>query len=75
MKLDYGLFMAESDGQLYSRESRIQSAIKELIKLHNQGVYINLSSVQQSVWEKYDLEIMSEQECERIKRAVEREIF
>lgn len=74
MNLDYGLFMAETEGYLDTRESKIQCVIKELVELNRSGVDINSSSVQSEIWNKYKLDPMTMKECDRIKREVEKRI-
>lgn len=74
MKLAYGLFMAEAEGYLDTRENRIQRSINELVRLYNKGVDINLLSTQKSVFNRCQLFNLSNAELMQIKTAVENRI-
>ena len=74
MELAYGLFMAEAEGYLDTRENRIQRSINELVKLHNKGVDINLLSVQKSIFNRCQLFNLSNTELMQIRTAVENRI-
>lgn len=74
MKLDYGLFMAEKEGYLDTRESKIQSAIQEFVRLHNCGYNINSSLIQAEVFQKCKLDLVTTKEENRIIEEVEKRI-
>lgn len=74
MKLDYGLFMAEKEGYLNTRESKIQSAIQEFIRLYNCRCDINSSLIQAEVFQNCKLDLVTTEEENRIKEEVERRI-
>ena len=74
MELAYGLFMAEAEGYLDTREGRIQRSINEFVRLYNKGVDINLPSVQKSVFNRCQLFNLSNAELMQIRTAVENRI-
>lgn len=38
MNLSYGLFMAEAEGYLDTHESKVQKMLRDIQRLHNQGL-------------------------------------
>jgi len=74
MELAYGLFMAEAEGYLDTREGRIQRSINEFVRLYNKGVDIHLLSIQKSVFNRCQLFDLSNAELMQIKTAVESRI-
>lgn len=71
MNLAYGLFMAEQEGLLNTRESHINAAIKEFKQYKAKGYDINDSRLQEKVLSKYKLNHnLTDKESRRIAQAV-----
>lgn len=71
MNLGYGLFMAEQEGLLNTRESHINAAIKEFKQYKAKGYNINDPHLQEKVLSKYKLNHnLTDRESRRISREV-----
>lgn len=71
MNLGYGLFMAEQEGLLNTRESHINAAIKEFKQYKAKGYNINDPRLQEKVLSKYKLNHnLTDKESRRIAQAV-----
>lgn len=70
MNLGYGLFMAEQEGLLNTRESHINAAIKEFKRYYHKGYNINDEDLQERVLRKYKLSNFTNAESRRIAREV-----
>ena len=70
MNLGYGLFMAEQEGLLNTRESHINAAIKEFKRYYHNGYNINDEDLQERVLSKYKLSDLTNAENRRIAREV-----
>ena len=70
MNLGYGLFMAEQEGLLDTRESHINAAIKEFKRYYHNGYNINDEDLQERVLSKYKLSDLTNAESRRIAREV-----
>ena len=69
MNLGYGLFMAEQEGLLNTRESHINAAIKEFKQYYRQGYNINDKDLQERVLNKYKLSNLTTEKKHPITRA------
>jgi hypothetical protein len=70
ISLEYGLFMAESEGYLNTHESKVQNMLKDLCSKHDQGVrYMNLN---QDYVEQFglDIEDLTQSDVQRGQRAL-----
>jgi hypothetical protein len=74
MNLAYGLFMAEAEGYLDTREGKIQKCINEFVKFHKRGFDISSIAIQNSIIDKCNLTNLSLRELQRIESAVQRRI-
>ena len=70
MNLGYGLYMAEQEGLLDTRESHINAAIKEFKQYYHQGYDINDEDLQYKILSKYKLSNLTNAESRRIAREV-----
>ena len=70
MDLAYGLFMAEAEGFLDTREGKIQKCINEFVQFYKKGFDIGLTAVQTSIFDKCNLSNLSEREFRRIEYEV-----
>jgi hypothetical protein len=75
MRLDYGLYMAEAEGLLDTRESRINAVINDFVTGARRGEDINDGEFQFIVFDKHDLNDATPAELNRIKRAVEHRLY
>lgn len=70
INLEYGLFMAESEGYLDTHESKVQNMLKDLCGKHDQGItYMNLN---QDYVEQFglDIEDLTQSDVRRGQRAL-----
>lgn len=74
MNLAYGLFMAEAEGYLNTREGKIQSAINDFVRYARMGFDINNSALQLKVYRENGLSDLTNREIMRIKVGVEMRI-
>ena len=74
MELAYGLFMAEAEGYLNTREGRIQGTINDFVRYNRMGFDINNTALQLKVFRENNLSDLSDREMMRIKVAVENRI-
>lgn len=77
MKLDYYLYMAESeglDGYISTREAKIQAIINDFIRLARQRTDINEARVQEHVCRKHGVDRLTAKEKNYIARQVERRL-
>lgn len=74
MNLAYGLFMAEAEGYLNTREGRIQGAINDFVRYARMGFDINNSALQLKVYRENGLSNLTDREMIRIKTGVETRI-
>lgn len=73
MKLDYFLYMAEASGfdnLVSTRDAAINAAINDFIKMANQGYNINDDNIQAFIFDKHNLQDVSEEEIQKIVRKV-----
>ena len=70
MNLGFGLYMAEQEGLLNTRESHINAAIKEFKRYYHNGYNINDEDLQERVLSKYKLSDLTNAESRRIAREV-----
>lgn len=74
MNLAYGLFMADAEGYLNTREGKIQSAINDFVRYARMGFDINNSALQLKVYRENGLSDLTNREIMRIKIGVEKRI-
>ena len=77
MRLDYFLYMAEAEGIesiTSTRQTHIEAAIKDFIKMAKEGYDINNDTVQTKIFKNHNITDITENECEYIARKVERAI-
>lgn len=70
ISLEYGLFMAESEGYLDTHESKVQNMLKDLCGKHDRGItYMNLN---QGYVEQFglDIEDLTQSDVNRCERAL-----
>lgn len=80
MKLDYLLYMAESEGfdnWVTTDLAKINASIKDFVKYHNQNYDINDEMVQRAIFKKHKLSLdnISDKQMEYIAKEVEKRIL
>ena len=77
MKLDYFLYMAESEGLsdiTTTRQTKINAIINDFITAAKNGYDINDVDLQNFIFNKYDLDDLTVKENQYITRTVQRKI-
>lgn len=74
MNLAYGLFMAEAEGYLNTREGRIQGVINDFVRYARLGFDINNTALQLKVFRENGLSNLSDLETMRIQIGVQERI-
>ena len=77
MRLDYFLYCAEAEGIesiTSTRQTHIEAAIKDFIKMVKEGYDINDDTIQTTIFKNHDITDITENECKYIMRKVERAI-
>lgn len=75
MKLDYFLYMAEASGcdnWVSTRQTRINAAINDFIKIARAGYNINDSTIQDTVLKNHNIEDLSAKESNYIAETVKK---
>lgn len=70
MTLSYGLYMAECEGYLDTKESKINAMLKDIVDKHNRGItHMNLN---QDYVEQFglDIEDLTQSDVNRCERAL-----
>lgn len=73
MRLDYFLYMAEASGLdnlVSTRESAINATINDFVSMANRGYNINDDDIQTMIFDRHNLQDLSEKEIQRIIRKV-----
>ena len=73
MRLDYFLYMAEAEGiesVTSTRQTHIEAAIKDFIKMAKAGYNINDNNIQNSILTKHNISDITANESEYIARKV-----
>ena len=73
MRLDYFLYMAEAEGVesvTSTRQTHIEAAIKDFIKMAKAGYNINDNNIQNSILTKHNISNITANESEYIARKV-----
>ena len=77
MRLDYFLYMAEASGLdnlVSTRESAINATINDFVSMANRGYNINDDDIQTMIFDRHNLQDLSEKEIQRIIRKVNAKI-
>ena len=74
MDLAYGLFMAEAEGYLDTREGKLQRAVNQFVDYYRRGYDIDSPCIQRKVWEITNLGQLTDRELLKIKIAVQNRI-
>lgn len=73
MRLDYFLYMAEASGLdnlVSTRESAINATINDFVSMANRGYNINDDDIQTMIFDRHNLQDLSEKEIQHIIRKV-----
>ena len=73
MRLDYFLYMAEAEGiesVTSTRQTHIEAAIKDFIKIAKAGYNINDDNIQTTILRNHNISDVTKNECEYIARKV-----
>lgn len=68
--LDYGLYMAECEGYLNTKESKVNAMLKDIVDKHNRGItYMELDQDYVSQF-GLDIEDLTQNDINRCERAL-----
>ena len=78
MKLDYFLYMAETEGHdelVSTRTARINAAIKDFVLMAKNGYNINDDDIQATILSDHNIDNITPKEIRYIAKEVERELY